>query len=664
MGSLILIILHHIMATIPQLFDSAVKQFPSNILFWEKKNAAYEGITYREVSGLVNNLAAGLLKLGIEKEEKVAILSEGRSEWLVAELASLIAGAIVVPVSIKLLESAELSFRLSHSDTRYIFVSNSQKDKIRNIISTLPNVKHVILFGASGKLKEKELHFEELLAEGKNNFESFSNELNSRRESVSDNSLASISYTSGTTADPKGIMLSHRNYTANVEQANSLFKVPEWYTTLLILPWDHAFAHTVGLYTMIKNGASIAAVEQGNSALENLKNIPKNIIEVKPSFLLSVPALARNFKKSIETGVASKGRGATRLFNRALNLAYKYYGDTFDNTSRKNLVLRSRVLFFDFFVFKKIRKRFGGNMKFFIGGGALLDLELQQFFYAIGIPMFQGYGLSEAAPVISSNTPENHKLGSSGKLVENLELRIVDEEGNNLPTGQTGEIVVKGENIMQGYWKNEKASKEVLRGGWLYTGDLGHIDQDGFLFVHGRFKSLLIGNDGEKFSPEGIEESLVDSSPFIDQCMLYNNQGPYTTALVVPNKIALKNALVKASLDPYGKEGVQEALFLIRSEIDKFYTGGKHEYMFPQRWLPSAIGILEEPFSEENKMINSTLKLVRSKVALHYKELLDFLYTPEGKKIDNSLNMATIHRLLEINNGPSGEIDDEPEIIE
>lgn len=652
------------MKTIPQLFDSAVKQFPSNVLFWEKKNAAYEGITYREVSESVNSLAVGLLKLGIEKEEKVAILSEGRSEWLVAELASLCTGAIVVPVSIKLLEPAELAFRLSHSDTHYIFVSNSHKEKIRSIISSLPEVKKVIIFGGSGKLNEKELYFETLLAEGKNNFESFSNELNSRRESISENNLASISYTSGTTSDPKGIMLSHRNYTANVEQANSLFTVPEWYTTLLILPWDHTFAHTVGLYTMIKNGASIAVVEQGNSALENLKNIPKNIKEIRPSFLLSVPALARNFKKNIEFGVASKGRGAIRLFNRILNLAYKYYGDTYNASSRKNLILRSRVLFFDFFVFKKIRRRFGGNMKFFIGGGALLDLELQQFFYAIGIPMFQGYGLSEAAPIISSNTPENHKLGSSGKLVANLELRIVDEKGNIMPTGQTGEIVVKGENIMQGYWKNEKASNEVLKDGWLFTGDLGHIDNDGFLFVNGRFKSLLIANDGEKFSPEGIEESLVDSSPFIDQCMLYNNQGPYTIALVVPNKIALKNALVKASLDPYGKEGVKEALFLIRSEIDQFYTGGKHESMFPQRWLPSAIGILGEPFTEENRMINSTLKLVRPKVTQHFKGLIDFLYTPEGKKVDNYLNMAAIQRLLEIKIDPSEEVDDEPEIIE
>ncbi|HEY9113910.1 MAG TPA: AMP-binding protein, partial [Bacteroidales bacterium] len=384
------------MTTIPQLFDFAARQFSSNILFWEKKNAAYEGITYREVSKKVDFLAAGLLKLGIEKGDKVALLSEGRSEWLIAELAALSTGAVVVPISIKLSESAELIFRLTHSDSQFIFVSDKQKEKIQKIIASLPGMRKIIVFGNSGKLTKIEVDYEQVLEEGKKHFENYSKEIANRREALSGNDLACISYTSGTTSDPKGIMLSHRNYTANVEQANSLFEVPEWYTTLLILPWDHTFAHTVGLYTMVKNGASIAVVEQGRSAMENLRNIPKNIKEIKPSFLLSVPALARSFKNNIESAVNSKGSNAALLFKRALNRAYIYYGDTY-SPSRKSFLLKTRVWFFDKFLFRRIRKQFGGKMKFFIGGGALLDLELQQFFYAIGIPMFQGYGLSEAA---------------------------------------------------------------------------------------------------------------------------------------------------------------------------------------------------------------------------------------------------------------------------
>ena len=185
-------------------------------------------------------------------------------------------------------------------------------------------------------------------------------------------------------------------------------------------------------------------------------------------------------------------------------------------------------------IFSKVRENFGGKLEFFIGGGALLDIELQRFFYAIGIPMFQGYGLTEAAPVISSNVPQKHKLGSSGTIVPNLLLKICNEKGEELPAGEKGEIVIKGENVMMGYWKNERATSDAIKEGWLFTGDLGYLDKDGFLFVLGRNKSLLIGSDGEKYSPEAIEEAITEHSKFIDQIMLYNNQSPYTIALLVP----------------------------------------------------------------------------------------------------------------------------------
>ncbi len=182
-----------------------------------------------------------------------------------------------------------------------------------------------------------------------------------------------------------------------------------------------------------------------------------------------------------------------------------------------------------------MREAFGGKLKFFIGGGALLDNELQRFFYAIGIPVYQGYGLTEAAPVISANCPEAVKFGSSGKLVKYLDVKICDSDGNTLAPGEKGEIVVRGDNVMKGYWKNQKATEEVLKNGWLHTGDMGYFSPDGFIYVLGRFKSLLIGNDGEKFSPEGIEEAIVEQSAFIDQVMLYNNQDPYTVGMIVPN---------------------------------------------------------------------------------------------------------------------------------
>ena len=386
----------------------------------------------------------------------------------------------------------------------------------------------------------------------------------------------------------------------------------------------------------------MAAIHVGDSPMETLKNIPVNIKEIRPAFLLSVPALGKNFRKNIEKGIREKGPKVEKLFQFALRVAYKYNGIGWDRGKGLRFFLKPMVKLFDKILFSKIREGFGGRLEFFIGGGALLDMELQKFFYAIGMPMYQGYGLTEAAPVISSNNPSTHKMGSSGRLVSNLEIRICDEDGNGLPVGEKGEIVVKGENVMVGYWKNEEATHSTIKDGWLYTGDLGYLDKDGFLYVLGRFKSLLIADDGEKFSPEGIEEAMTDYSRFIDHCMLYNNQKPYTVALIYPNKESIKRWASENNIETSTQVGKELILKHIESEINQFRSGGKLQDMFPQRWLPAAIGILKEGFTEENQMINSTLKMVRGKITETYSELIDYLYTPEAKTICNKRNIEAI----------------------
>ena len=281
-------------------------------------------------------------------------------------------------------------------------------------------------------------------------------------------------------------------------------------------------------------------------------------------------------------------------------------------------------------------------MKFFVGGGALLDIELQRFFAAIGVPVCQGYGLSEASPVISSNALHAIKFGSSGRLVKDLDLRICDEDGNNLPVGEKGEIVIKGDNVMVGYWKNPKATAETLKDGWLHTGDMGYMSHDGFLYVLGRFKSLLIGNDGEKFSPEGIEEALVDQSEFIDQAMLYNNQNPYTSGMLVPNIGAINRKLQKMGVEPGTQEGDEKSLEILKQEVDAYRKGGKYEGMFPERWLPTTIAILPEAFTEQNHLMNSTMKMVRGKITEYFSKELEFLYTAEARSIINPMNIEAI----------------------
>ena len=256
--------------------------------------------------------------------------------------------------------------------------------------------------------------------------------------------------------------------------------------------------------------------------------------------------------------------------------------------------------------------------------------------------MFQGYGLTEAAPVISGNSEARHKLGTSGYLVTDLELKICDEDGNELPQGEKGEICVRGENVMKGYWKNESATAETLKEGWLHTGDLGYMDRDDFLYVLGRFKSLLIADDGEKFSPEGIEEAMMQHCSFVDQCMMYNNQMPYSVVLIVPNLEAIKRWMGEKGLPADNDSGITAALTELNQQLSQYRTGGLHQNLFPQRWLPAAIGLLPEAFTEENQLMNSTLKIVRNKITEIYADTIEFLYTPEAKNIINSRNIEII----------------------
>jgi len=632
------------MTTIINLFESSVEKYASNVFLREKKTNKYETTSYKETLNQVKEFAAGLLSLNVKKGDRIALLSEGRNLWVSSELAILYTGAINVPLSIKLEAGTDLKFRLEHSGSKIIIVSNNQADKIRQIKKDLPDLEKIIYLDPQENYESDEIFVGEVITKGKEYLQENPEVLNEIKNNIQANDLANISYTSGTTADPKGIMLTHRNYTANVEQACSLMDIPEYYKTLLILPLDHSFAHTAGIYSFMAYGASLAFVQTGKSGMETLKNIPVNIKEIKPNILLSVPALAKNFKKNIEKGIQDKGATAEKLFNFALNLSYSYNKEGNNKGGILHFWKKPLMNLFDKILFSKIREGFGSELKFFIGGGALLDIDLQRFYYAIGMPMFQGYGLSESAPIISSNSMKKHKLGSSGYLVSNLDLKISDDDGNELPIGEKGEIICRGENIMIGYWKNEKATNETLKDGWLHTGDMGYMDKDGFLYVLGRFKSLLIANDGEKYSPESIEEALVEQSKFIDQCMLYNEQNPYTVGLIVPKKEALKKYVIENNLTIDSVEGQKLALQKIQKEIDEYKKGGKFEGEFPERWLPAAVAVIGEPFSEENKLINSTLKMVRGKVVEYHKERLDYLYTPDAKEINNPKNIETVNK--------------------
>ena len=632
--------------TIIDLFEESVAKYGAKEFLLEKHNGKFEPTTYAQTKVEALKTGAGLAAIGIEPGDRVSILAEGCNNWIISELGLLYAGAVSVPLSIKLEEANDLLFRLRHADVKALFVSKNQLPKVAKIVDQLPDLKHIIVWGVESIDMAMAMTIDDVKRRGEEYLTDHEAEFLAIGKGLQNDDYATITYTSGTTADPKGVVLTHRNYTANVEQALSVVSIPSTWRTLIILPLDHCFAHVVGFYIMIACGASVATTEVGRTPMETLKNIPINIKEVRPHFLLSVPALAKNFRKSIETTIRKKGKTTERLFKLALKTSYAYQADGYSKGRGWRCLLRPLVALFDKIIYSKVRVAFGGDLQFFIGGGALLDSELQRFFYAIGIPMFQGYGLSEATPVISTNAPSrgNHRFGSSGRLVQPLEIKILDEDGKELPVGQKGEIVIKGENVMAGYWKNPESTADTVRDGWLYTGDMGYMSEDIFLYVLGRFKSLLISSVGEKYSPEGMEEAMVDKSPFIDQVIVYNNQNPYTIALVVGSKENINRELDERGIS--GEEHYREAAKIIASEVAKYRSGGVYADEFPDRWVPAVIALADEPFTEQNGLVNSTMKVVRNKVEKHFASSIEYAYTAEGKSIDNERNIAAMRKLL------------------
>ncbi|MFW6360303.1 MAG: AMP-dependent synthetase/ligase [Spirochaetota bacterium] len=599
--------------------------------------------------------AAALLSRGFKNNDTIALFAEGSSDWVISEFATLWAGCISVPLSIKL-QAEEIPFRINHSEAKGIFVSKNMLPKIAAVYSQF-KPKHVRLIvidengsdlaelrALAGEKAASHVElFRDLLLEGYRNLEDYELELQRVEDETAEDDVVTISYTSGTTGNPKGIMLTHLNYYANCRDSVEMFAVPRAeYRTLIILPCDHSFAHTVGIFAALFRGISLYFVDARGGGMAILRNIPINLIEVNPTFLLTVPALTGNFMKKIKAGIKAKGKLIRTLFNWGLTHAIRYHGNGYN---RPGFAVRA-VSFLpyklaDILVFSQVRRIFGRRIQFCVGGGALLDVKQQEFFNAIGVPIYQGYGLTEAAPVISSNLPSIHKFGSSGRVAPSVECRILTENGSQAAVAERGEIVIRGDNVMKGYYKNQSATEETIKDAWLYTGDLGYFDQDGFLVVVGRAKALLISPDGEKYSPEGIEEAITNSTELISQVMLYNDHKQYTSALVVLDQQGAKELIQQR-----GITDADELLSEINTGLFAFQQDPNYRGLFPSIWLPATFQVLTEAFSEENQMINSTMKMVRYKIMQAHEDVLEYMYTEEGKNYINPRNRKAVQALF------------------
>lgn len=638
--------------TVVNMLRNAAVSFPTVPYVLGKTDEGYVPWTFEQVYRAAREVGAALLSRGFKPGDRLAILAEGSPEWVITELGVLIAGGTSVPLSIKLL-AEEVPFRLNHSEAAAILVSKNQLPKLLSVYPQLEKRPLLILVEEDSAALETAAEtvggdlvtcFADVKASGKSSLRSDPASVDSAESSVSEDGVVTISYTSGTTGNPKGIMLTHLNYYVNCQDSVDMHEVPFGYSTLLILPCDHSFGHTVGIFAALVRGISLYFVDARGGGMAILRNIPKNLKESNPVFLLTVPALSGNFMKKIVAGVEEKGGFVKKLFWAGVRAGIRYHGDAFTPVplaTRLAAWLPHRLA--DLIVFSRIRKTFGKRIRFFVGGGALLDVKQQEFFRAIGIPVYQGYGLTEAAPVISSNTPRAHKIGTSGRVAPSVTCRIVREDGSEAASGETGEITIRGENVMPGYYKNPEETEKTIRDEWLHTGDLGYMDKDGFLVVTGREKALLISSDGEKYSPEEIEEAIQNASPLINQVMVYNDHKKYTTALV-----SLDDAAVRTLIQEKDIESADALLDELEAAFHRYKEDERTAHRFPVQWTPRTFQIVPDPFSEENKMINSTMKMVRYKINEAYGELLEYMYTDPGERVRNDKNRAVLRDRFEL----------------
>lgn len=621
----------------------------------QKNDKGWERTSFSEAKNKAIQLASSFIELGMVYQDKVAILSEAKTDWIISEFATLYFGGISVPLSIKLLPE-EVPFRVNHSDSKLFIISENTLEKVISQWDSYENkfLQLIVLDRPSKKISKqckaynfdenKLLFIEDLYLLGQEKLTQNRDKIQNIENQIKQEDAVTISYTSGTTGNPKGIILTHLNYYSNSHEAVNTFQIKEMISTLIILPTDHSFAHTVGIYTSLVKGLSIHFVDARGGGMNALKNIPINLVEAKPNFLLTVPALTSNFINKIKEGIKAKGPFIEGIFERGLQAAiirngngYKKPGGLVQFSTYFNYIIAEKL------IFKKLRLIFGSEIEFLVGGGALLDIKQQQFYKAIGIPVFQGYGLTEAAPIISTNTPFAHKMGTSGKILANIICKICDENGEELPQGKKGEILIQGENVMKGYYKNEAATKETLRNGWLHTGDLGFIDEDDFLVVVGREKALLISEDGEKYSPEEIEEAIINSSACVQQAMIYNDHKKSTTALLTLNKQHVLELIKERQITSY-----EELVQKIKEEMLLFDKQIEFKGKFPSKWIPSNFQIIEEEFTEADKMINSTLKMVRHKITENYQVRLDYMYGQNAQKLSLEENIKVLSKMFSL----------------
>lgn len=589
-----------------EFFQSVCRTYGNDgAIYWKDTNEnskEYKNITGSKLKELTYLLARAIEQFTLKPGETAAIISETRFEWVVTDFACISKQIVTVPVY-PTMTSEQIRFILQHSESRLCFVSTSlMAEKVNAVFDELPKLEKIITFNKTEHSHEHIMSFEELiygeLLEEKTAYsdeiaDNFFSEI-ARKQSPED--LLTIIYTSGTTGIPKGVCLSHKNVLANVKQCTDSFPVHPDDIFLSFLPLAHTYERTGGYYVPLSKGAKIYYAK-------NIDTLAAQMAEVKPTIVLAVPMLFTRIASRVIKNIEQMPLLKRTITKRALKIGRAFR----ENKSNPLWKIADKK------VFSVIRERTGGRIKFFISGGSALSKETAEFFDSIGILILQGYGMTEASPVISVNRLNNNEFGTVGPPLENVNVKIAGD----------GEILVQGDNVMLGYFKNQKDTDEMIIGGWLHTGDIGVIDKHGMLKITDRKKTLIKTATGKYISLTHIEENL-ERSEYISQVISFaSDEKDYVTALIVPDPDMLESLAKKLSVEYNELKDLTDNDIIhnfFESEIDVLQKPlAKYERV-------RKFALLDTPFTIESGELTPTLKLKRKVIEEKHKAIIDDFY--------------------------------------
>ncbi len=591
---------------IPDMFYRVCDRYDDKVAFRFKENGKWQDLTYSRLVELVESFALALLELGIRKGDRVGFVSENRIEWIISNFAVSLIGAVDVPI-FPILTAKQEEYIFSNCGVSCLIVSNNfQLNKVMQFKDDLETLRQIIVLNDDFTTQDPAVRsYKDMVARGlelrpNHGREYFDKKINK----IASDDLLTLIYTSGTTGDPKGVMLTHGNLCSNIKDANAVFGNLEQHTTLLFLPLCHAYERTSGFYTLFSGGAQI-------NMAESIDVVASNLREVSPTIMTSVPKLLETIKKKIFHAMSKETPSKQKVFNWAVEVGSKYVRNKLDG--KNSITLKAQYKIADKLVFSKLRDRVGGRLNRIISGGAALADDVYEFFMAMGVNVQQGYGLTEASPVVAVNRIDNIEIGTIGTPFNSVEVKIAED----------GEILVKGPNVMKGYWNDIAATKEAIDSdGWLHTGDVGQFTKKGNLKITDRKKYIFVNSGGKNIAPQPIENVLAQSR-YIDHCMLIGDMREYITALITPDFVQLKELA-----EEFGITYSNETELISNDRIVKHI---KKEIDYLQKDFAKferirKFSLLSKPFTVEDGELSPKMSVKRHVVEQKYSDMIDDMY--------------------------------------